>query len=642
MRQVLAVAAREFVERRLVIASGAVLAVLILFTPLLPGVGGFSRGDIVGVASGWVSVMILLVGALIMGMTSINGDLTERRLGFYFSRPMSGFAIWLGKVAGTLAVVFVTAAITFLPAAADGFSSLLELEPARVVVFASTLVALFFFGHVAACSARVRSIWILLDIAGLFVLVVGIVTLFRSLFRLLPIDRLGETGKFILNTAVWSFQALVGMAVAASAAGFILGRVDRMRVHRWTSIALWTLVGSGLLAAWIALSWISAATPRDIRSGARLVHPEGGEGEWISISGKMRSGLDQEFVMNHEGRHLTMGSRVGLMASASRLVAIEPVPAYRFKTTPNTISGGTIVVADLDGELEWRRTKIDVEAVRAWGTRAALSRGGSRLAISTESGLAIYSLPDETMVRAVAVDLTDTRMLFVDDDRLRIFRRMRSSGESDGDAISKTEVLDVVISSGRQERRLSFDGASFAASASGHTILTRHGNERRVIDVESGLTIGAFESNAHLGSVRWLSDGTLAVPDDVVSGDGKVLRVVTREGDEVRRFELPDVEWLRLGHEPRPGVLMAMAVPAMNPDDCRERRLLEIDLESGVTREAGRGMTTLWSLSNDVPPGSSAARSFVYCDGRLVRYDPGLERSEAVQIELTGQPFYVE
>jgi hypothetical protein len=105
---------------------------------------------------------------------------------------------------------------------------------------------------------------------------------------------------------------------------------------------------------------------------------------------------------------------------------------------------------------------------------------------------------------------------------------------------------------------------------------------------------------------------------------------------------LPDVEWLRIGHEPRRGVLMATAVPAMNPDDCRERRLLEIDLESGVTREAGRGMTTLWSLSNDVPPGSSAARSFVYCDGRLVRYDPGLERSEAVQIELTGQPFYVE
>lgn len=633
MRQVLAIASREFVERKLVIAAGGVLAVMTLFTPFLPGVEGFTKGDIIGIASGWVSMMILFVGALVMGMTSINGDLSERRLGFYFARPVSGLAIWLGKVTGTLAVVIVTAAIAFLPAGVDGFSSILEIEAFGVFVFAWTLVGFFFFGHVTACFARVRSIWILLDFAGLFVLVAGVVTLFKVYVRTVSIDYLGP---FILDAAGLSIQILIGLAVIASATGVILGRVDPTRVHRWTSTALWTLVASGLLVAWIAATWIAAATPRDVRAGTRTVEPVGREGEWIGVSGFARAGLYQEFVMNPAGRHLALGSKFGLVASASRFVAIEPDPGFRFRRAANMIFDGTIVYADLDGDLEWQRTKIDVEGMGPWGVQPALSKEGTRLAIPTESGLAVYSLPDETMLRAVAFDLSDTswyaRMFFVDDDRLRILKTSKRTSSLDdaGRSVSLTEVFDVTISSGRQISRASFEATSFVVDPSGQVVVVKTGNERRVIDLETGLTTGTFESKAHWGLVRWLADGRLAISEDVGPGAGRSLRVVTREGEEIARLDFPDAEMLRLGYEPRPGVLMATAGPMTSLDSCRERRLLEIDLKAGTSREVGRGLTTLFGWTSEVPQGSTAARTFATCDGRVVRFDQSLAGSKTV------------
>jgi hypothetical protein len=48
-------------------------------------------------------------------------------------------------------------------------------------------------------------------------------------------------------------------------------------------------------------------------------------------------------------------------------------------------------------------------------------------------------------------------------------------------------------------------------------------------------------------------------------------------------------------------------------------------------RQVGKGLTPLWMWrANKVLPGSPAARTFIACDGRTVRFAADLESSETL------------
>jgi len=626
MREVLAIAEREFIERKLVLAAGALLAVLTLFTPLLPGVEGFTNRDIISFAALGVSALILFAGALIMGVTSINSDLSERRLGFYFSRPVSGISIWMGKAVGSLAVIVITAMITFLPAVADGFQVLAGIDTRRLALFAWSVLGVYFVGHVAACAARVRSIWLLLDFTGVFVVVVSCWALFRFYYGIVPLHSLG---KLLERAGAGALVAAIAIAILASASGLINGRVEPGRVHLWTSLTLWIVFGVVLIGVWMFSLWVAGSEPKDVsatRSG--IYFPDAGDGEWMVLYGEARAGLEQGFAARDAKRFLRVGSRGVLYASEARIVALQPQITLRYFPYPAR-EESTVVLADPTGTGGWKETKIDVPVS---SSDPDVSPSGNRIAISDKGTVAVYSLPDERLIKAFALNLDRSDSVrLLDDDRMLVIRRDYLGADGRWPRYHfALSVLD--LTTGERKSSFEMEASDWSFDPTGRLVLTRIGSERQVFDLENGTLVGSFLSDAGYRSPRWLSTGVIAMPE--VTDDGRRrLRIVEPSGQELRQFDA-DVtrnDWFWLGLEVRPGVLMASAGPSDTESvRCNERRLLEIDTSKGQVREVARGEFPVWSYNRSLPVGSPAARTACTCDGKVVRYDYGLVKKETI------------
>ncbi|HEY1434184.1 MAG TPA: hypothetical protein VGG65_02355, partial [Thermoanaerobaculia bacterium] len=113
MRSFLAIARREFVEKRLILVAATVGST---FPFVLMGIA--SRGRSFGTAedralvSVVIAALLAIVLAVAFGASILARETAEGRLGFYFSRPISATSIWTGKVGGAVAVIATSAAIT--------------------------------------------------------------------------------------------------------------------------------------------------------------------------------------------------------------------------------------------------------------------------------------------------------------------------------------------------------------------------------------------------------------------------------------------------------------------------------------------------------------------------------------------------
>ena len=120
MRGALLVATREIVERRSVLLAALVAGLLPFAAPLIPGIRSGEGAE----ARDAAALMIALAfgGGLsfLLGGTIVGRDLSERRLGFDFARPLSGGAIWAGRFLGAVGLPLLVAVVVVLPATVIG------------------------------------------------------------------------------------------------------------------------------------------------------------------------------------------------------------------------------------------------------------------------------------------------------------------------------------------------------------------------------------------------------------------------------------------------------------------------------------------------------------------------------------------
>ena len=90
MRHALVIARREIAEKRFVLFAAlafAALPFLLAAIPIARGSGG--PRDVMDIVAGLLCIGFTLALALILGANVIGRDLSENRLSFYFSRPVS-------------------------------------------------------------------------------------------------------------------------------------------------------------------------------------------------------------------------------------------------------------------------------------------------------------------------------------------------------------------------------------------------------------------------------------------------------------------------------------------------------------------------------------------------------------------------
>ncbi len=624
MRAFAAILQREVFERRLVVVLALALGLIAVVVPLVPGVqpGGMTPADLQGgVALGLASLLTALL-AIFLGGSVVAGDLAERRLGFYFSRPLPGWAIWAGKLGAAVVLILVAGLLVLAPAAllggnlnldgtwgTYGTGNLLNVTgPGVFAAWALALLVLLLVSHAVSVIVRARSPWALLDLAALGVcgglagwavrrLVFEGVS-FRVLsWSLKADDRFGIATWMDLGL----FLAVLLALAVAGARQVVHGRTDLRLSHRVLSQGLW----GGLLAAVLLFvgltAWVLAAKPGDLRGVFEAAASPGRPGEhWIAFNGPAawRPGYDPGFLYDLDSGR-TFRIRSGLVSYG---VSYATNPLVRFSA-----DGRRAVWLEYDGkpfDSPVTLYRLDLDRPGAIPVRTpvsfltvprglALSPDGRRVAAyEWRESLTVSEVENGRLLAAARYDSKDgnPRLAFAGPDRLRIFETIFVYNLP-GRVVAPTEVFELDLTTPSPRPRKTGDIPEMAGgirewslSPDGDRVLLHGGKALQLSDATTGMLLVTLGSGSARGT--FLRDGRIAVVETLGDKYEHDLRIFPPDGHgEPLRFPFPKTLGVFVvNDQPAPG-LLRVVIRHIAPD--LSFKLWQVDLEHGTARPAG-------------------------------------------------------
>lgn len=634
MKAFAAVLRRELAERRLLALAAALLGLIPLAVPFLPL--GISRAP--DARAGTAIALALIVSyvlALVLGGTVLARDLSERRLGFYFSRPLPGWSIWAGKLAGGAVLAFGSGVLVLLPSLLLGD----RLDPSGYwglgigqgldlwlssALWAVTVLALLLAANAVGVMVRSRSPWLLLDLlaATLLLGAAGVIT--DRLLSAWAVGAMALAQSGLLVAVVLSFAA-------ASAVQVTRGRTDLRRGHRLLSLTLWVLLGLSVLAFGGYARWVLAAAPEDLESIGQVVPAPAGE--WIALEGSTGAGrgkFEPSFLMDtSSGRFARIGfqaaawsgltfsrdGRHAVWAQASGR-SLYPMNVYRMDL-------GRPGAEPVQTPAGFSNSVPHALALSPDGRRLACIAGGRVVAQELQDGKLLLSAPVEREV------WERERLRFLDSRTLRYYFSVSQRGSRGGQA--ELRVIDFDLATGRASREVRVPGAFviWGISPDGHRLLLKSRNleldrtEIAVADLRTGEPPAVLPLPGIGNEISLLPDGRLVASR---RSRGRIeLLILDGNGAELKRFEIPGIH-VRFGGQPAPGLLAVATAPDRSVTGGWRSDLL--DLETGALRPVGEGLYPQgWPA---LPPGSVGTKLFARRNGGLVRIDPATGRQTII------------
>lgn len=407
MKAILMVAKRELAERKLIFIVALGLGWVPVFAGWLPLPFASSVRN-AQPALGWFLASCLAgLGGIFYGATAFPQQLRERRLGFYFARPIGGGALWWGKNLAGLVMVGITALLAMAPSWLIAPS---PIHPWAIIFLFGLPISLIAVTQYLATSLASHSLLILIDLAGC-VITAGAVS---GCFSFYQRHGAATVGGYILSLlAVFALLALL----AAHGCGMTAGRIFPQRVHSRQALVLWSLVLALGLAAASFTAWAFSGGPADL-TGCLSVSPHH-RTPWIIMKGTqdLRPGILRLFLVNTQTlRTISFpnpATQVLLSADGSRAVwadrdgkgekAAESVFYFNLKDTSAVPVETRIVLTD--SESQW-----------------VLSPNGSKMAVLEEDLCLIYEIESSRLLKAIRMPFKKPHdPVFLADDRLRVF-----------------------------------------------------------------------------------------------------------------------------------------------------------------------------------------------------------------------------
>jgi len=624
MKGMLTVLARELTEWRLLFLVAFIAGLLPLAVPWLPSPGGLEPAEIRdGMALG-LALVASAVLAVVLGSSVLARDLSERRLGFYFVRPLSGAAIWAGKMLGATILAVGSGVLvllptwltggSFAPAANSGVSAAANNLAAALQLVVGVLLLLV-TAHAVSVMVRSRSPWLVLDLVALAV-VAAVLWSCRRLLR-------SETA---YGAAEMMQMAFAGAAlVAAAAAGLVQvvrGRTDLRRGHRLLSLVLWSSLGAAALGGAAYTRWVLGATPQDLVNFREVVPAP--SGSWIAIGGQTarRFGYEPAFLLD---------------LASGRFVKIHgDLEAFRLRNPVFSQDGSRAVwLTWAAGEgyvlsaLDLRRPEaVPVRTSVSYQERPrtfAVSPDGSRVAALWRDRVTVDDLRMGRMLvsQALPDDLEyDDRLRFVSPGHLWIFRSAETK-EPGGPPVWRLTALDLEIATRRITPRSTIETTGrnwgFKLSPDGaHALLYRYPDrELRLADLRTGSTRTLAASGALPYELTFLSDGRLTVAE--LDKQRIVLRLLSPEGAHQLEVSLPGSRLL-VGGQPSPNLLAVATSKAGSFKELAAWTSWLIDLRTAKVRKIDQGLLPMTLGPRE--PGSLPSRMFYRSRGDLLLFDP--------------------
>lgn len=630
MRGFVAILQREVFERRLLVLLALGLGVIAVVLPLIPGFrpGGVALADLQGGLALGLALLLTVILSFFLGSSVVAGDLAERRLGFYFSRPLSGWAIWAGKMAAALALLVGGGLLVLAPAVLlggnlnlDGIwgvGSVISVSGGGLLLtWALCLLFLLLAAHAVSVIVRARSPWALLDLTALSVcggLVWG--TLRRLKFEgvffhaiswtFKPEDRLGIVAWMELGLAA----AILLTLALAGALQVIQGRTDLRRAHRVLSQRLWgALLAAVLLFAGLGV-WVLSAGPGDLRGVAVATAGPNLPGEhWIALGGPVvrRPGYDPSFFYDLDSGR-TFRARFGLLAYTNVYGTFDSMVRF-------SADGRRVVWLEFDGDpfnspIVLYHLDLDRPGATPVRTPVSYQTPPRGFALSPDGRrVAAYEWPTSLTVSEVdsgrllaashySSQYETPRLAFAGPDRLRIFDMIFSVyiPGTVGTPIPISEV-DLTSQAPKPERTGEIPAMvggvrEWSPSPAGDRVLLRGVDALGLCDARSGMPLAMLGSGRARGT--FLPDGRIAVVE-TAPGDKyeHELRIFPPDGhDDPLRIPFPKTLSVIVADQPAPGLLRV--VTRRRGDHSRLHDLWQVDLERGTAKPLGtRRLTAL-------------------------------------------------
>ena len=626
MSAVWTVAAREFRARRILLVAVLVVAVL----PFAARVLGRDRApDLQELIALLLCTSFPFAIALGVGASMFSRDLGERKLGFYFSRPIPTLHLWSGKLMGAVAVILIAFACMqvsilasipdrHLPRGAEELAGYFRILGAGVLLLLFTMA----IGNVVTSMYRARSRWFVADIVlaaasvAAFAIIVRTTVEAGAVFALVrhPHEPSGaRAAEFVL-------AALVVALLGASAVQLAVGRSDARRAHAALSVTVWVsaFLILGGFAAW--QRWLLAVAPAQTGAdGDSLIAPPAGEG--LFFRGHTgRVGFRPFFFMDAssgaflrispEARPVPTFSADG--RSAAWVAMPEPwEPDHRPHLWVVRLGDGVRLAA---------RTPMD-DAMR-WHGVLALHPDGRQAVIA---GFGVAGLVDLDTAR-VSASVAQPWVAAADvlpDGRIRLFRL---TPDSPAVAVSLWSPSD-----GSVEETLRVPRAH---------LLTRRGD---VAVVVLGVVGGARERvilDLARGTEQRLAGGAsralVLANGRIAFSMGTEVHITDAAGATLVVVRMPAKSQASALREPEPGQLAV----GLWSELLSERGTLFVDAETGAVLRKEPGLLPAGPQSEtwaQAKPGSLASRLFRNEDDALIALEPGGGRRVIVAAAGSGE-----
>jgi hypothetical protein len=527
MNHALIVAGREIREKSRLFLLAAILSVMPFLVLALPNVN-HDRTAVLAACAAFVSVALLLGLSVLLGVSTIGRELTERRLSFYFARPLSAGSIWGGKVMASLSL----ALLSFLIAAAPVMIVLsprakaMEVEQAlrAAVVFMGASIILFFLGHAISTMARSRS-----AIAGLDIALAAL-----SVMAFYAIVHPAAIG---LGYDVFWFIAPIVLAIVivlALAPVFQLsrGRTDARRSHAALSLALWSGVAIVIVLAFLAVAWLRGGSPTEFEKLESL--EQAPNSSWALVSGSSRSRFNYRtahFVNTATGERERLRARPwsSIEFSGDGRVAAWLQPHEVFVGDPEF----DLYVRPLTDDARAAWTGIRLQNPK----RFELSQDGSRVAVVQNDLLAVYDVKSRDVLASVRSTNVLT-LFFAAPDVVRVIEAHGRKGRDTTLTVRELNIpAKTFVTTGTAQMPATFEAVSFSPD---HSRMLVRGTSH-ILDGRTAAPVATLPVQTKWFSAAMLRDGTVI---DSVSRDGKHhLRVFSRDGAQLHDIVLPGVTW---------------------------------------------------------------------------------------------------
>jgi hypothetical protein len=575
MSKALAIAARELNERRSIFLTAAVLATIPYAVLLIPEVERFGRSTAVAMTGIFVAICYVTGLALLLGGTLLGRELVEKRMSFYFGKPIGERTIWFGKLAGGLATLAAVTAIITVPTLLGSGHEAPRLLRA-LGYFSLAAMTLFLVSHAVTTMFRSRSMLILADLAAFAVVGTAAYLMVHALSAGLAVN--------LVDALLWSL-AISGLAILIAAGAWQLsrGRIDVRANHRELSKFLWSGTAAMLAVAGAAVLWVVMATPDDL--WLRVYAMQVPNSDWVITSGPVKNRGDYQAAFF---KNVATGE-------------YQRIPANEmwwggFWTRDGRHVGHVRRTRELE-MLSMNRERVTSTPTRIIVPPRAIvipSDDVKRVAILSKDMVTVEALADGRTLAAARLPSGSYRAFFVTPDLLRLYRAE--------DRQADIYELDVPAKKLAKTGTFSTSGTLwFIASPDGSRLLARsatpEGSELLVLDARTGARIGSFgmQQKGFFGLI--LSDGRIATLN---TRDAKTLSIHGADLSLQRQVPLPGIPAIRMIREVQGGRILLVGDTGergVSPVPLDNTRLRIIDANSGATiREEQR----LHPLQSDV------------------------------------------